>query len=63
MELSLLEKKIDNLLIIIARNINDKNKDYHDVLRLLSGAYSGKYHIFESYCLKKITKEQKENNE
>ena len=54
MELSNLEHEMDILLVSIANNINECNKTYHDVLYLLQGTYSGKYRIFQSFCLKKF---------
>lgn len=57
MELKNLEKKLDTLLVIAIRKTTKKDTIYYETLRLLSGAYSGKYHIFEKSCLKEFAKE------
>lgn len=63
MELKNLEKKMDTLIVVIARKVEKRDRLYNETLRLLSGSYSGKYHMFQNYCLKKFNQELMENNE
>ena len=53
-ELSNLEDKMDELLVSIVNNIKEKNEIYYSTLRLLSGGYNGKYHVFQNYCLRQM---------
>lgn len=53
-ELKNIEYQIDVMLVCISKNIKEKDETYYNILQLLRGEYSGKYHIFERYCLQHI---------
>lgn len=54
-EMRNLEKEMNDLLVEIAIDLTQKDNRYYETLRLLQGAYSTKYHLFESFCLRKFS--------
>ena len=57
MDLKNLEDKIDILLVMLTEDIDINGQKYHDILRLLRGAYSGKCKTFEQYCHRRTIKQ------
>ena len=53
-KLTLLEDKLEDLLVNAAFSINEKNKSFHDIFQLLRGDYSGKYRVMERFFYKKF---------
>lgn len=48
MELTNLEDKMNELICTFIANTTSKNKEYHELLRLLAGHYSMKYRAIET---------------